>query len=297
MWMGAALPPAPPAGADFATLVEVATRSGMDSVWMGDHVLMVDGQRSRYPYSRDGAFPGAPDVAWHDWLIVLAHVAALDTGLRIGVAATVPVLRDPIVFAKQVATLDRLSGGRLTIGVGTGWLAEEFDALRIPFAGRGARLDAFLDVAREVWSGRPEEGTYGPYELPRGVVTLPTPVQRPIPVLIAGGGEAALRRAVLRGQGWLSVADPERDPIPVIREGIGRFRALETSLGADQAGQIVLRLPVRRRDVDTPELREYVFGLADSGVAGLICDVSWADPERAGEVLARVRENLEEVYR
>ncbi len=285
------MPPSPPGGHDHVGLAAIVAGCGLDSVWMGDHNLMVEDQRSPYPYSKDGLFPGAPDVAWFDWVVALATIGGAVPRIGLGVAVTVPVLREPIILAKQIATLDRLSGGRVVVGVGTGWLAEEFEALDVPFAGRGARLDACLDVLREVWTGRPRPGAYGPYRLSDGLVTLPTPAQVTLPVLVAGDGEAAMDRAIRRGQGWLTVLDPVRTPIPAALERIARFR----ERAGDASTTAVARVPVRSSAVGEASLRTYLHQLVDAGVGGFVCDVSWASPERTRDVLGRLDDDLASV--
>ena len=131
-------------GADRAVIDAVAAaadRAGFATLWSGEHVVMVDESASRYPYSDDGriAVPAAAD--WIDPLIGLSFVAAATSNIGIGTGVLLLPEHNPVVVAKQAATLDTLSGGRLTLGVGVGWSREEFDALGVPFERRGARTN------------------------------------------------------------------------------------------------------------------------------------------------------------
>ena len=128
------------AGADHAVIDAVASTAddcGFATLWVGEHVVMVDRPASRYPYSDDGVIAVPAQADWLDPMIALSFAAAAST--RIGLATGVLLLpeHNPVVMAKQAASLDELSGGRLTLGVGVGWSREEFDALSVPFAPRG----------------------------------------------------------------------------------------------------------------------------------------------------------------
>jgi probable F420-dependent oxidoreductase len=179
-----------------------AETAGFATLWSGEHVVLVDQPASRYPYSADGriAVPAVAD--WLDPLLGLTYVAAVTT--RIGLATGVLLLpeHNPVTAAKQAATLDVLSGGRLTLGVGIGWSAEEFAALGVPFAGRGRRTEEYLAAMRTLWA-EDVASFRGEFTRFEAVRVNPKPVGgRRIPVVIGGNGDRALERVAACGDGW-----------------------------------------------------------------------------------------------
>lgn len=174
---------------------------GFATLWSGEHVVLVDQPRSRYPYSADGriAVPAAAD--WLDPLLGLSFAAAVTT--TIGLATGVLLLPEhhPVVSAKQAATLDVLSGGRLTLGVGIGWSAEEFAALGIPFARRGQRTAEYVAAMRTLWADDVASFS-GEFTRFESVRVNPKPVRGSIPVVIGGNSDAALSRVAAFGDGW-----------------------------------------------------------------------------------------------
>ncbi len=179
-----------------------AEAAGFATLWSGEHVVLVDQPRSRYPYSADGriAVPAAAD--WLDPLLGLSFIAAVTT--TIGLATGVLLLpeHNPVVSAKQAATLDVLSGGRLTLGVGIGWSAEEFAALGIPFARRGRRTAEYVAAMRTLWADDVASFS-GEFTRFESVRVNPKPVRsRRIPVVIGGNSDASLARVAAFGDGW-----------------------------------------------------------------------------------------------
>jgi probable F420-dependent oxidoreductase len=201
-----------------------ADEHGFDSVWLYDHLVTPVDLKSRYPYSADGSYGVNPEDPFYEAVTVLAHVAAVTTRVRLGTAVLIPALRHPLLLAKQVATLDRLSGGRVVLGLGTGWLREEFEALAVPFEGRGARLDEFVTVLRASW----EQGlsaSDGPLYPHAAMGMAPQPARR-VPLLFGGHSDAALRRVVRSGDGWAVTAPPADDPQAAVAERISALRRL-----------------------------------------------------------------------
>ncbi len=246
--------------------------AGFDSLWVSDHIVLPTEIGSRYPFADDGRATWATDTPYFDALIALALIAGATERATIGTAVLVLPLRAPVVFAKQAATIDVVSGGRLRLGVGAGWLEEEFNALDIPFAGRGKRLDEWLSLIRDCWTGAP-----GPYEselyrLPAGVLCLPTPVHR-VPFLVGGHSPVALRRAGRIGDGWLAQQSlPELDPDELAR-GVAVMRAAAAEAGRDAASlEVVLRIV--EASGRSAELAERLPELAAAGVGEIIVDVS-----------------------
>jgi probable F420-dependent oxidoreductase len=183
-------------------VAEAAELFGFATLWSGEHVVMVDGPSSVYPYSPDGRIAVPADENWLDPMLCLTFAAAAAD--RIGVATGVLLLpeHNPLLVAKQAATLDLLSGGRLTLGVGIGWLAEEFAALGVPFARRGQRTAEYVAAMRRLWSDDVASFS-GEFTSFDAVRVNPKPVRgRQIPVVLGGNSDAALRRVAAFGDGW-----------------------------------------------------------------------------------------------
>jgi probable F420-dependent oxidoreductase len=179
-----------------------AEAGGFATLWWGEHVVMVDEPRSRYPYSPDGRIAVPASADWLDPLAGLSFAAAVTS--RIGLATGVLLLpeHNPVLVAKQAATLDVLSAGRLTLGVGIGWSAEEFAALGVPFARRGERTAEYVAAMRTLWSDDVASfsGEFARFD---GVRVNPKPVNgRRIPVVAGGNSDAALRRVAAFADGW-----------------------------------------------------------------------------------------------
>jgi probable F420-dependent oxidoreductase len=210
------------AGAE--TLVRLARRAealGVDSIWVSDHLLAPTAVRSIYPYDRrPDARPGDMGVIEHFYepLTTLAYLAGATSRIRLGVSAYVVPYRNPVLTAKQVASLDALSGGRVVFAVGVGWLREEFDALGVPFAERGRRTDEYLAICRALWTADVASFDGRLARLPP-VRTGPKPAQRPHPpVWVAGNSAAARARAVRLGQGWHGIDLTPAELAPLVED-------------------------------------------------------------------------------
>jgi probable F420-dependent oxidoreductase len=182
-----------PAGA--TALAQAAEQGGFTTAWTVDHVVVPSGYDSTYPYDPSGKMAGgAEEFDLPDPLIWMAWAAATTTTLRFGTGILIANLRNPLITAKQVATLDHLSGGRIDLGVGVGWLREEFDALGVAWEQRGRRLDEYVDAMRALWTMDRAEyhGEFVDFEQ---CISRPRPAQGTIPIAIGGHTEAAARRA------------------------------------------------------------------------------------------------------
>lgn len=188
-----------------AAVARHAESLGFESVWLPEHVVFPETIASRYPYSADGGAPIDPRTPLLDPFVLLAQVAATTSTIRLGTNIYLVALRHPILTARAAVTLDVISGGRLTLGVGLGWLEEEFSALGIDFKSRAARTRESIAALRTLWTAETAEFhgehiSFGPVKFE------PKPVQRPHPPIVFGGeSTAALRRAALLGDGWLGV--------------------------------------------------------------------------------------------
>lgn len=187
------------------SLCQKAEEVGLESLWTFEHVVVPVDYGSRYPYSPDGKMGVAPETHFVDPLIACTFAAAHTSKLRFGTGINILPQTNPLLAAKQVASLDFLSGGRFLFGVGAGWLQEEFDAMGTPFARRGARMDEYLVAMKKVWSGEVVEHE-GEHLRWSGFKSYPLPAQRPHPPIIVGGdSDAALRRVCRHGDGWFAV--------------------------------------------------------------------------------------------
>ena len=209
-------------------IARVAESVGFESVWGGEHVVMPDAIASPYPYSADGKVPAEPDTLIPDPLIWLAYVAAVAPTLRLGTCILILPQRNPLVLAKEIATLDRLCGGRVELGIGVGWMEEEFDALGIPWAHRGARNDEYVEAMRALWAG-PHAEYHGEFvNFPR-VTCSPRPTQARVPILVGGDSPAAIRRAARLADGYFpGEGQPER-----LGDLIGRVKRAAAEFGRD----------------------------------------------------------------
>jgi probable F420-dependent oxidoreductase len=189
--------------------------------------VVPDNYASVYPYAPGGRLPGGPSVSFPDPLIWLTWVAAATTRLRLMTAVMILPQRNPLVLAKEVATLDYLSGGRIELGIGVGWLKEEFDALGIPFERRGKRADEYVAAMRALWAsdGVSFAGEFVNFDK---VNCNPKPVARSMPIVVGGHSEAAARRAGRLGDGFFPSIGAQVDTLPLL-EVVAR--------SAEQAGR------------------------------------------------------------
>ena len=164
--------------------------------------MLFEDYASRYPYAEDGRIPAPPGSGLLEPIVTLTYLAARTTTVRLGTAMLLLPQRNPVYVAKEVSSLDWLSGGRVDLGIGVGWLKEEFDALNVPWERRGRRTDEYLEVLRTLWVDNPSEFHGETYDL-APCEMFPKPVQQPHPPIHIGGETpAALRRAARSGQGW-----------------------------------------------------------------------------------------------
>ncbi len=216
-------------GTDADSALEICRRAealGFESVWGGEHVIHPKHIASDYPYTDDGKMPGEPETPIPDPLIWLAYVAAAAPSLRLGTCILILPQRNPLVLAKELATLDQLSGGRVELGIGVGWLQEEFEALGVPFERRGARNDEYVAALRALWSG-PEAEFHGEFVDFDPVTCSPRPLQARLPIIVGGDTPQALRRAARLGDGYFpGTSDPQ-----TLAKLIAELRAEEASRG------------------------------------------------------------------
>ncbi len=183
-------------------LVRMVEDHGCESLWCVEHVLMPETYESRYPFDPSGKMPVSPDADMPDILVWLTYAASKSTSLRLGTSIMVLPIRNPAILAKQLATMHELSEGRLMIGVGAGWLEEEFVALGEPFNERGRRMDEYVELMQCLWRDAPASfhGNYFNFDK---FYSCPRPGADGIPLFFGGTGRAACRRVATRGKGLI----------------------------------------------------------------------------------------------
>lgn len=248
------------------SLVELALRAehcGYDSVWLSEHVAL--GADGADIVARYGRLLYLPDAEFVSPLVALAAIAQATSRIRLGVSVLIAPLRNPVMLARDIATLDVLSSGRLDLGLGVGWNANEFRAVGADFSTRGSRTDEMIDVIRTLFtSARPEyHGRHFDFD-PIGFE--PKPEQRPSPKLLIGGNsDAARRRAVRRGDGWLASG-----PIERIAEGAVRARRDWLASGRDGHFEVAVTMMDHLPGIE--ELQR----LADAGIDRVLVS-PWED--------------------
>src|SRR5215469_14091674 len=201
-----------------------ADRLGFESIWIPEHAVIPHGYKAHYPYSADGRLPtNDEEMPFPDPLLTLAAAAAVTTKIKFATNIMILPQRDPLYTAKEVATLDVLSKGRVILGIGSGWMKDEFDVLNVDYHKRGKRTDEAIEVMRALWRDDPVSynGTqfkFGPLH------AFPKPVNKRVPIFIGGISPAAIRRTARLGDGYLPVPIPEvADLFKKVREECARI--------------------------------------------------------------------------
>ncbi|MEZ5279869.1 MAG: LLM class F420-dependent oxidoreductase [Acidimicrobiales bacterium] len=190
-----------PDGQRAAAFASAAEEAGFESLWTVEHVVFPDNYGSSYPYDQSGKMPAHPKSKLTDPIVWLTWVGAATRRMKLCTGIVILPQRNPVVFAKEVATLDHLTEGRVELGVGVGWLREEFDALGIPWENRGKRTDEYIAAMRTLWSG-PSVEFHGDYVDFSGVSSYPQPANGTVPIIIGGHSRAAAERAGRLGDGF-----------------------------------------------------------------------------------------------
>ena len=243
-------------------LAQAAEAAGFDSIWTVEHVVVPHGYQSRYPYSETGRMgSGLEDFPIPDPLIWLAYIASATRTLKLGTAILILPQRNPVVTAKAVATLDHLAGGRrVLLGIGVGWLAEEFATLGVPFEDRGARTDEYVAAMRTLWSQDRASFT-GRFVSFNEVFCRPLPADRKIPIIVGGDTRAAARRAGRLGDGYFLARGASPELLDEMRRA------------AEEAGRNPAEIEIT---VSAPTTPEEIEALARRGVTRVAVPVSSA---------------------
>lgn len=268
------------AGGDWGRVLDLARAAddaGIDGVVVPDHVA-IGPRTDRYP---TGDFPLPVEAPWLDPLVVLTAVAAVTSRVRLGTGILIAPVRPAVVLAKAVATLDVLSGGRVDLGVGTGWQREELEAAGVPWAERGARLTDGIAACRALWEGDGPVTVDLPTVAFAEIRSAPSPVQRPLPVLFSGTlHDRNLDRIVRLGDGWIPIMGATRDDVAT---GVRTLRTAYEDAGRDPSA-LRVRAPA-------DAALEAVPGLLAAGVTDVYVRATGAEvalPELAERFAALV---------
>jgi probable F420-dependent oxidoreductase len=188
-------------GGDVVEIAQLAEAAGVESLWTFEHVMIPLEYASKYPYTANGRMGVAPETTMLDPLIGLAAVAAATKTIRLGTGVNILPQVNPLLLAKQAASLDFISAGRLMLGLGIGWLQEEYTAMGVPFDARGRRHDDYIEAMRKVWSGDVVEHE-SEFLSWHGFKSYPVPVQDPLPIVVGGSKGKVFERIAKYGQGW-----------------------------------------------------------------------------------------------
>ena len=259
----------------FAELARDCEQFGFESIWTVEHVV-VPQPHMPYPGSKDGQMPGGDDVPIPDPLIPLAYAAALTTKLKLSTGVIILPQRHPLYLAKQLATLDVLSKGRMMVGIGSGWMKEEFESVDVDYHARGARTDESIQAMRAVWR-EPVASFHGKHFHFHDVKSFPKPVQKDgIPIHVGGHSAAAARRAGKFGEGFFpTVTDPGK-----LKEMFSQVRA-----EAGKAGRNPDAIEFSAMGSAKPDALK---ALQDAGVARVVFGPPSSDP-------AKLRAGLENI--
>ena len=271
-----------------------AEACGLDSVWLFDHLLTPVTLTSRYPY--DVTYPLRADEPILDPLGILGVLAGATARIQLGTEVFVAPYRHPIVLGKALATIERFAPGRLLCGLGSGWMQEEFEALGVPFAARGARMDEYVAALRTVWSGVPAGFDGDVYRWqPAGFNPAPT---APLPIILGGHAPRARARAIRLGDGWATILTALPDPsLAGSLAWLEAFRQEREEAGRDAAGfdVLVCEQPVRFAAEPDPgeplsgppeAIAEAISRLRDAGVTKVAV---LADTDTVARLAAEVR--------
>jgi probable F420-dependent oxidoreductase len=258
-------------------LAKACENNGIESLWTVEHVVVPAGYESAYPYSSSGKMPGPETSPIPDPLTWLAFMAAHTKTVRLATGVLILPQRNPVILAKECATIDVLSEGRLELGVGIGWLEEEFDIIGVPFEERMARTDEYVEALRALWSD--DETFSGTFTSFKDARSNPKPVQDGgIPIVVGGHTKAAARRAGRLGNGFF----------PARPQDIGVLMD-EMKRAAKDAGRDPDAIEVT---TGGPPNLDFAKSLADQGVSRIVMPAPTFDPSDADRAFGELAENF-----
>jgi probable F420-dependent oxidoreductase len=265
-------------------LAVAAEEAGADSIWAVEHILVAEDYEPRYPYSADGRMPGRPETVMPDPLQLLALFGAATSRIRLGTSVLIAPQHPAAVLAKTVATLDVLTGGRVELGVGSGWQIEEYRAIGIPYETRGRRLDETIDALRALWGPGPSS-YHGELISFDRVHSTPKPAQEGgVPIVIGGSGAVAARRVGRRGDGWFPYVVSPDD----VASGLATIRETAAAAGRDPSRISVTVWP-GSWDFATGTTPEVLAAYAALGVDRIVVSAAEAGSDDVDAIAARIR--------
>ncbi len=258
-------------------LAEAAEEAGIESLWTVEHVVVPAGYQSEYPYSESGRMPGGEESPIPDPLAWISYMAAVTTSVRLATGILILPQRNTVILAKECATIDVLSGGRLTLGVGIGWLREEFEAIGVPFSERVDRTEEQIEALRALWSA--DETFEGRFHRFRDARSYPKPVQSGgIPIVMGGHSVPAARRAGRLADGFF----------PARSENLAElFDACRSS--AVEAGRDPEKIELTAGGIPSLDFAKY---LADLGADRMVVAPPTFDPSDLKRALGELSEDL-----
>ncbi|MEM7101370.1 MAG: TIGR03619 family F420-dependent LLM class oxidoreductase [Pseudomonadota bacterium] len=270
---------------NFAQTIEAL---GCHSGWVSDHVCWPAQIESKYPYTDDGSFAPSPDMAWLDPIGTQLFLAGVTKTLRLGFTVLILPYRQPVATAKQVATLDVVSSGRVILGVGIGWMAEEAKILGMPWDNRGLRTNEQLELFQTLFNDSTPKYAGRYYQLPE-VGFEPKPIQQPFPIWVGGSSDRAFERAGKYGTGFHAAFQP----LDVVKQEYSQVCAYAAANGRDPADlTLSLRVfldpaaamePAKSISGSTAQMQQRVGELHEAGISHILLD-----PVARGGVQARL---------
>jgi len=255
-------------------MAQLAESLNFESLWTFEHVMVPVDYKSKYPYSADGKLGAAPDANFIDPLIALSAIAFSTKTLRRGTGVNIVSQANPLLLAKQAASLDFVSNGRFMLGAGIGWLQEEFDAMGVPFARRGARFDDYMVALRKVWAGDVVEHK-SDFINWSGFQSYPLPIQRHgVPIIIGGSKGKIFERIARHGDGWFAPTTDAKSLTPMLETLKATCTELDrdydsieiTSMWDNQGGMEAVEA---FRDIGVARLLVPLFALAGGPAEGI----------------------------
>ena len=246
MEVGVIIPNAGPKASveNIVTTARWAEELGYHSLWLTDHVVLAEEVNAYYPYRSHGRWDYPPETTWLDPLLTLAWAGQAAPTLKLGTSVLVLPIRNPVLLAKQIASLDYLSGGRVILGAGTGWMEEEFNIIGESFRNRGRRVVEMVELMRQFWSGESVDFRGEFYQV-SDCKMYPRPAQATVPVVWGGHSQAALKRVARVGDGW----HPTQISLTQLDEGLQRLKRYCIEHGREFESVTVIARPGDNYDI------------------------------------------------
>jgi probable F420-dependent oxidoreductase len=272
-----------------AEMARVAESAGADALHLADHIVLPEQNESRYPFSEDGKYHTPAITDFYEVLTSCAWIAAQTTSIDVGPSVLVLPQRNPLLVAKVAASISRLSKGRLFLGVGAGWLREEFNALGHDFDKRGRALDEGLQILSIAWEGKLGAFSGTVWQVPEGIHCRPAPDD--LPVLIGGMSNVALRRAAAY-DGWIAHVGAQ-DDLGELREKLDKLRGLRAESGSSRPFRSVVKVAGYNSVEQSPQL---LTELVSMGFDEVVVYPEWTELGSAARFIATCRTMIDKAH-